>query len=191
MAKAITVDSVWKGIDAWLEKNAKQAYATLQKGASKAALTKLEKQLGVPLSAELSAHLSVHDGQVPDTGIAIVNNWQLLSCDAIASAHARLGKLQATGVFEGRKGANKDGFVKPVWWNEKWVPLIEGPGGDLVCIDMDPSPKGKAGQVITYFDEVEFRNRDNETMAGYFAGYLNDLTSEYYEVKPNGSLQLQ
>lgn len=56
---------------------------------------------------------------------------------------------------------------------------------------MDPSPTGKVGQVVTYFDEVEFRNRNAQSLTEYFVSYLNDLKSEYYEVEPNGSLRLQ
>ena len=189
MAKtnAPTIETLWKEIDAWLKKNAKVAHASLQKGASKAALTKLEQALGVKVPADLAAWLSIHDGQAPDSGITVVGNWDLLSCDRIADAHAALQRQEQKGIL----GESKDGLVKPVWWNPKWIPFMESPAGDFHCVDLDPTLKGEAGQIVTWFHDAEFRNRKAESLTAYFAEYLSDLRSEYYELEENGSLRLQ
>jgi cell wall assembly regulator SMI1 len=46
------------------------------------------------------------------------------------------------------------GPVKPMLWNERWIPFAER-GMDYLCLDLDPQPDGQIGQVIYYRREPE------------------------------------
>jgi cell wall assembly regulator SMI1 len=38
--------------------------------------------------------------------------------------------------------------AQSIWWNEKWIPLAEDGMGNTFFLDLDPTEKGKAGQII-------------------------------------------
>jgi molybdopterin molybdotransferase len=71
----------------------------------------------------------------------------LLPCENIAEWWRTMAGLQDGGDFEDLE-AEGDGGVKSDWWNKRWIPILEGPDGDLLCIDMDPDEGGVEGQVI-------------------------------------------
>jgi cell wall assembly regulator SMI1 len=43
--------------------------------------------------------------------------------------------------------------IKPVWWNVHWIPIVSSGSGHLFCVDLDPAPAGKPGQVILFFHD--------------------------------------
>jgi hypothetical protein len=52
-----------------------------------------------------------------------------------------------------------DPAVKPVWWNERWIPITENGAGDSLCIDLEPASAGLKGQVIQYLHDHPERRR--------------------------------
>ncbi len=52
------------------------------------------------------------------------------------------------GTFEGRKVPENEGCTNDAWWDKKWVPFAEDSCADLICLDLNPGPKGNPGQLI-------------------------------------------
>ena len=177
----------WKQIDAWLRVNAPKAFATLQPGASSQTLDELETRLGFPIPAELREHLVIHDGQPKDTLLGLLHGWIFLNSDSIAECHATFARLLREGYLD-RPGKSRDGAVKPVWWSERWVPFLEGPGGDYLCFDMDPTESGQVGQIITFWHAEPFRKVEARSLADLLARFVRDLHDNVYEVKRKGGL---
>jgi cell wall assembly regulator SMI1 len=181
------MQETWGQIDAWLQANAPKVFATLQPGASSQTLDQLESRLGFPISAELRDHLAVHDGQPSDTLLGLLHGWIFLGSDSIAGCHATFARLLREGDLD-RPGKSRDGAVKPVWWSDRWIPLVEGPGGDYLCIDMDPAGLGRVGQVITFWHAEPFRRVEASSLGELLARFLRDLGEDVYEVTRNGGL---
>ena len=38
--------------------------------------------------------------------------------------------------------------IRPFAWHPRWLDLFRDPGGDALCVDCVPGPKGKIGQLI-------------------------------------------
>ena len=49
---------------------------------------------------------------------------------------------------------------------------------------------GSVGQVITWFHDAEYRNRNSGTLTEFFEAFLSDLRADYYSVDEDGSLTL-
>ena len=48
---------------------------------------------------------------------------------------------------------NVDKRIKPVYWNDKWLPLIVEGNGDYFLLDLDPEEKGSISQIIHHQHE--------------------------------------
>ncbi len=42
------------------------------------------------------------------------------------------------------------GRVRAVHYSDGWIPFAEDGGGCLLCVDFDPGPKGKIGQIVQW-----------------------------------------
>jgi cell wall assembly regulator SMI1 len=51
-----------------------------------------------------------------------------------------LSSLLTAGEFEGMVN----------WWNDRWVPFLEGPSGDYLCVDMAAVFNGRPGQLVDF-----------------------------------------
>ena len=60
--------------------------------------------------------------------------------------------------------------VQFVWWDKGWVPFAQDSGGNLVCVDLHPGPRGQVGQVIGW----EARMGPVGPFASSLVDYLND-----------------
>jgi len=85
--------------------------------------------------------------------IAIENAYDTIDIEAIDYKLEKMNKWLDEGAFDG-KIENIDGdpspLMKNVWWNKKWVPFAEDGGGNLSCIDLDPTEQGVSGQIIGF-----------------------------------------
>jgi cell wall assembly regulator SMI1 len=180
---------IWKKIEAWLERWSPNARKSLRPGASDEALAALGQRLGFELPGELREHLEVHDGQDLAADCGLLNGWIFLSCDRIERSHRIVTTLLKNGDFRKNQAMSKDGLVKPVWWSERWIPFLEGPRGDMMCVDMDPAEGGEPGQIITFWKaegDRKVRARDLESLLEQFAA---DLRGGKYAVDEDGGLE--
>src|SRR5262249_32958713 len=138
-------------IDAWLKENTPLALGNLQPPGTPEAPAGLERGLGFPVPAELRNWLSVHDGQPPDSLLGMLDGWIFLGAEQIATAHRTFTDLLNAGEFEGQPTRSRDGLAEAVWWSAGGVPFLEGPGGDYLVIDTDPTESGEPGQGGTFW----------------------------------------
>jgi cell wall assembly regulator SMI1 len=180
----------WTKIEEWLGDHAPKALASLRPGAPAEALAALEQRLGAPLPDELRAWLSLHDGQELRARAGLLDGWIFLPSAEIAKVHATFGDLLRRGDFAGNRATNDDGAVKPVWWSERWIPFLEGPGGDLLCFDTDPAERGTPGQIITFWKADGDRNARSPRLSPLLDQFLADLRGGAYELGRSGGLRV-
>lgn len=62
-----------------------------------------------------------------------------------ASAH------EVSSFLHGIYGAiASDGTCRAAVWSKGWIPFVEDGSQNYLCIDLDPGPRGKAGQVVRW-----------------------------------------
>jgi cell wall assembly regulator SMI1 len=162
-----SIVSSWKAIHAWEKKSALSL--SLAPGASAAAIAKLERAIGAPLPADVALSLRTHDGQ--RNGAITIDEWTLLSCKdierewniwkSIAGELASLRSVPARGV-------------RDAMWSTRWIPLTGNGAGDHLCADLDPAPKGTAGQIITVWHAAPERER----IASSFGAWLGSIAKK-------------
>jgi cell wall assembly regulator SMI1 len=151
------VRDVWGRIEAVLRATAPELHARLAPGAAAEDLAAAQSALGWELPDDLRESYTIHDGS--GEASVVPHDWRwgtgcpLLSlADAVRDRHMWVSWLDG-GSFEGR-AASPRGPIRPVWWNRRWLPVTWDGGGDHLCIDLDPAPGGRPGQVI-YFSHEE------------------------------------
>lgn len=175
-------------IDEWLQECAPVAAASLLPPAVAAELEALEKQLPRPAPSGLRQWLAVHNGQSSNGPfLGLIDGWHLLPAGSIGETHATFNRLLDEGDFDEFE-ADGDGRVKPEWWNKGWIPFAEGPGGDYLCIDMDPDEGGNAGQVIRFWHDDGDRKVRARNLTRLFEEFLEDLRDGSYQVSGRGGL---
>jgi cell wall assembly regulator SMI1 len=170
------IKQFWADIDAILAEHDPEALASYLPGATPHTLQELAKAIGRPLPPELAEHLRIHDGQ-PRLSPFGLDSCAFLSSSGIAQVHKELCESLASGAFEGLEAVNNDGKVKADWWNRNWIPFMQHPLGGYRCVDMDPGPNGKPGQIIMWWDENEDRDVYAESLTGQIERCYNDLTN--------------
>ncbi len=128
----------------WLQEHAPDyARGPYNPGATEAELTAVAEALGRPLPPELAALLRVVNGDV------YFGEYNLLSTQQIAYTWGSSKKLLDEGPFA-RFEPHHDsrGLLKPGWWHPGLLPVLEDSGGNELCIDLDPGPRGVVGQMV-------------------------------------------
>ncbi len=174
-----TVAGSWGRIDAWLKANAppKDDWDDLEpgRGASKAALAALERALKLPLPKDLAESLAIHDGAE-----RLIGGWDVLDTKGIAHEAQLMRKLTEDGSF-GDAQADKHRRIKSAWWNVGWIPIVSSGSGHLFCVDTDPAPGGKRGQVILFFHDDGKRLCVADSVGAWLAAIAADLERGTYE----------
>jgi len=181
--------ATWDKIDAWLQKNAPKAHASLCPGATDAALDDLDRALGFAAPAELREHLSIHDGQPPDALLGTLDGWILLGARSIGRAHGTFGDLLRRGDFNRRTAENEDGKVKAVWWSDRWIPFAVGPGGDYLVVDLDPTEEGSPGQIVTFWHADGDRDVRADSLSALLDEFAEQIEAGEYTLAKNGGIK--
>lgn len=183
------IPTLWRRIDAALERHAPAVRATLAGPAREKDIAALEKKLGVPLPPDLRQSWAIHDGQDPEAaedqplfgdmpfhGLAAVADereqarelakmlGQLKQVDDFVAWHA----LVADGI------GTIDGPVKARDYDPAWVPIGSFNGDVFRYVDLDPAPGGAIGQVI----EVDPEAVSWRVLAPSFGDLLARLADE-------------
>jgi cell wall assembly regulator SMI1 len=170
--KDASVAETWRRIDAWLRAAGHDAPAP---GATRKAIADLASQLGFPLPADLTESLAIHDG-----ADRLIGGWDLLGIKTIAAEAKLMKKLTDDGTFAGAE-VDPHPRIKPAWWNVRWIPIVSSGSGHLFCVDMDPAPGGKPGQVILFFHDEGKRLRVADSVRAWLAAIAADLEAGTYE----------
>jgi len=162
----------WRRIGAWLSA---AEHETPNQGASEKAISDLARALAIPLPADLTQSLAVHDG-----ADGLIGGWDLLGTEGIASEAQLMKGLVDDGSF-GDAEADPHPRIKSAWWNVHWIPIVSSGSGHLFCVDMDPSPAGKPGQVILFFHDDGKRLCVADSVRAWLAAIAADLEAGTYE----------
>ena len=164
---------IWDRIEPWLQANASERFATLQRGATTQKIRATERQLGVSFPPDVEESYRIHDGQT-DLGPPLIEEWHLLPLSAVVKEWKLMRKLLTAGKLDGGV-VRPVGPVKAQWWSEKWIPIASNGGGDFRCLDFDPARGGNVGQVISFWHMDDKRERIAPSFRGWLAAYAKDL----------------
>lgn len=143
------IERLWQEIAAWYRANGANAADELNPGASEEQVAALESQLGLTLPADFRASLLTHNG-APG-----FHSYRALTVAGIARIWSGMQQLSAAGSLTRHpEGEGNVEVIQDTPWNPAWVPFAEDSGGNLICLDLAPGPRGRVGQVI-YLEQVE------------------------------------
>ncbi|AFZ69747.1 protein involved in beta-1,3-glucan synthesis (plasmid) [Deinococcus peraridilitoris DSM 19664] len=171
------VHAAWERIERWYAENAPEW--ELPGGTSDADIDELEQQLDVTFPAAFRASLLRHDG-IPDPW------WpqgELESVEGIRSSWESWTNLLEDGSFDEANGFVEDNpALKRSWWWRGWVPIDRDGASNGACLDLDPGPAGRVGQVIDMDHEVGPSGPHYEDFAAYLEETAEALEDGYYIV---------
>ncbi|NTX51038.1 ankyrin repeat domain-containing protein [Myxococcus sp. CA039A] len=187
-AASLRAESVWKRIGAWAARRnptyAEQLAST--RPSTEARVVALEKALGTPLPLDFRAFLLRFGGGAPaGTPGLSVSEYEVLPVDQILSTWKGLRKLVEKGTFkkaEPHELSKSQKDVKWTWWHPGWVPFAQDGGGNLKCVDLDPGPEGKRGQVIGWEIRGGPLSPYAPSMDAFFEHYLEGLETGRIEL---------
>src|ERR1051325_4380886 len=68
--------------------------------------------------------------------------------------------------------------IKDDWWNSFWIPFTHDGAGNHICIDLDPTPNGKYGQIIRMWPDSPDRELYASSFSEYISNYISDLEKD-------------
>ncbi len=165
------VKKAWTRLETWLDKNAPPVGASLRSRASVEALERAQETMGVSLPDDVFASYLIHDGQdIEDDRLALLLGTEFLSLDA---ATREWQPLKSLGKPRETLRATPSGKVWDEWGLPEWIPLGSFHDGNLLCLDLNPAPGGRSGQIIYFHHE----GGDRWVVAEDFASLLSDLAA--------------
>jgi cell wall assembly regulator SMI1 len=185
------VANSWKLIRARFKEHAHSTFLALRPPATKTAIAKLERSLGVKLPAAVRQSYLIHDGMT-DAGWPTLSNYHhLLPLQNVAGQY-RITMSNPWDDPNPRKLGDKGRIKTDLRWREKWVPLLDEAGGDLIGLDLDPGPEGTRGQLFRW---ANYGSPAPYVIAASFAEYLDRLATELehyrFTFTDYGALQLK
>ncbi len=184
MAGAADVSKLWEEIVVLLQKLAPKRASELRPGASPQALDQIEKRLGQPLPDDYRASLAIHDGN------ASLSEFTYLGVDAAGEIRDAMNEEASLGSFEGLKiDAPEADTLKPLWWHQGLVPFAQDSGGALLCVDLDPGPNGKKGQVVLFERGLGPAPTAFQGFADWLAHYRDALQAGRFKKSAGGYLR--
>lgn len=182
---------IWERIEAWLDRNAKEALRDLGAGVEPGALEELERDIGVTFPPDFRTSCQIHNGQrSADSPPLIEDRWCLLPIGGIKKNWRLMKEIWDEGTFSVEEtNMRPDPQVKPAWWKPEWIPITGDGAGNSLCLDLDPTPQGAYGQII-WSDHMDERR---ECIAPSFEEFLrrfaDDLAAGKYTVDGDGELE--
>ena len=168
---------------------------TLNAGAAEADFVRLEAVLGYALPEEFKELYRVADGESGTAGVLASEEW--LSIERIIEEYGVWKNLLDDGIFADDDGTPYDcepentAIKGDLWWNPKWIPLTADGGGNGKMIDMDPTERGTAGQIIQMWHDDAARSKEADSLRGFLTQYAQDLEDGKYVLDTEYGLVLQ
>jgi internalin A len=157
--------AIWDRFEKMLAVHAPRALALLNPPATAVQIGEAEHDMGVFFPDDIRAAYLRHDGALTDGNLGpscLVSscrlfypmNWWASLSEMVQHWHMKrevstdLRRSDPDGFFPLYEPWWDDLKVKPVWWNEKWMPIGLSETPSSVYFDLDPAPKGTIGQLI-------------------------------------------
>jgi cell wall assembly regulator SMI1 len=169
--------SALQRLDSLLRAKRPDYFASFFPGATETEIASFEEGLGFPVDDCLKDLYRWHNGQPRDLVGHFQNHMVLMPVAQSLRTQRELSSLLADGEFEGMVN----------WWNDRWIPFLEGPSGDYLCVDMAGAFDGRSGQLIDFVHNDRCRTivaPDLDTwMESYCRLLANDLLDDSGLVK--------
>ncbi len=174
------VEQRWNTIRAWLEDGHADALEMFHGPAAPEAIANAERELGRTLPDDYRRFLVLHDGQ--DDGAPMVGSCALYPVGTLAAEYEWLHGLYEE---EGTIDADLAGTgVRPVQCARGWIPIGRSARGrDFLCLDLEPAPGGRSGQIIQLSVDLD----DRPLIAPSFA----DLLSVFFTQLQTGEIEVE
>ena len=153
-------------------------------------IAEAEKTLGFEFDPALRTFFAscdfalVTDGNYSYEGFGqMVGNWQVMT------------DLLNDGTFDhtwDERVEDSRGVLQQVYWNPAWMPFVVDGGGNMVCVDHDPGPKGAIGQLL-FMESQDGQGpcpADLADVALYLAEQLRLLQAGKYTVDEEGFVEI-
>ncbi len=178
----LEIKEAWAQIKGWLTEHAGDVIEKLPPGVKPNSVAKAQEQLGFEIPSELVIFLGAHDG----SGQVVFHDWgYFMSLEQMLQEWDMQVDLWGDGENDGE--ATPPAKVRKKWFSPKWLPFVNAGTGDLLCLDMDPTKKGKAGQVIVWSHTDGPQEVLAPSLGAFLAGYLEDMKKGKYKAAKNFS----
>jgi cell wall assembly regulator SMI1 len=153
---ASIVAESWTRINAWLQANGLPARYSPPPGVSETALRAAEAAMGLELPEDIRESYRLHDGSRRGSYLILFERGFLLQLAADSDSESVVEEWksmceiaeQLTAHYREDFAGDVAGPIRKTFWSPRWVPLTCDWESHAVCIDLDPAPGGRAGQVI-------------------------------------------
>lgn len=143
------LENLWTEIIAWFRAQGAPDYQDLtpgKYGASAEEITQLERKMEREVPEDFKEHLRFFNKYY------CVDFLEYSNFDIQHMLEHRdcFNMLKADGAFEESERHMEPSHrrVRHTWWHEFWLPFAEDGGGNLICLDLDPSDEGTFGQIF-------------------------------------------
>ncbi len=174
------VKNTWKKIERHLASADPDAHEALRPPADAGALEDAAKALGATLPEELRASLGLHDGMA---GEDLFELWRPLPAAEIVEQWRSLIHLLEAGEFD-ECGTEHDKKVQDGWFRRGWIPFAADGYGNLVCVDIDPGPRGKVGQVVVFWHDDAERKVEAASLLAWMRRVARELPKQETSTAP-------
>ena len=174
-----SVKAAWKRLASWSVAHLPREGRPGNPPATVKQIREFEAAVGVKLPADVRQSFRLYNGQCPGPGIIYglaveslrdcLNNWKqwVKGRQMTQKDGSHVGLDEACYSFP-------NGFVRPVYFDPKWVPLTYDGSGNHIGVDLNPGPNGTRGQVIIFGPDDEHHT----VLARSWGQFLTDIADE-------------
>jgi cell wall assembly regulator SMI1 len=171
------IPSIWRDINDLLRKKAPKRQKELQPGLPEGELEELVKAFGRRLPKDYLVSIALHDGN------ASLNEFTYLPLRSVLEIWEAMNESEAAGEFGERTiDAPEAKVVKPVWWHKGLIPFAQDGAGNLLCIDLDPGPKGSNGQITRFERNMGPAPTEHRSFGGWLTAYRDAVRAGDFKI---------
>lgn len=172
----------WARFETVLAQKVPALHASLRPPASGDDLAAAESRVGLRFPEEVRRAYLRHNGSAPSTtsqanqGLLFFPfNWWASLDQLVAEWETRRSvaeqlRAEDPELFPEPRDSWRGLKVKPLWWNERWLPIGLSGTATCVCVDLDPGPAGDVGQII-----VDQGTQEAQVIASSLDEYLGKI----------------
>lgn len=180
----MTVSDYIRRVEYWLAAHAPRILAeSMHEGARESELAGLEKALGKPLPEDYQALYRWHNGLAEDAdnfGSLFYGMSFIPLAEVGAVVRSRLQNPDKIPLVHAQAPVKTDDRLNPYW-----LQLGFDGSHTYLCVDLDPAPAGRYGQVIFVDEESEAAFRVADSVEALLTQFADDLEQGRYTLEPD------
>jgi cell wall assembly regulator SMI1 len=135
-------------------------------------ITSLEQKIDHTLPLDFLEFYRLMNGE--KNGGYVFDYEELLTFDRILDEWT-VWKDLAEGEEFADDTSDPEAGIRNDWYNVNWIPFTYNGSGDHLCLDLDPAPGGKYGQVIRMWHDDAVRTLEYASFTEWLTAYIEDL----------------